>query len=77
MASLHEEILTECCRDRVPVTLFTMNGFQLRGIITGYDSEAVVLVSDGRQHMIYKHAISTLAPIKPLKAATPTWQMRD
>ena len=67
--NLQEAILKECCRDKVPVTLFLMNGFQLRGIITGYDSFVVVLVSDGRQQMIYKHAISTLAPIRPLKAA--------
>ena len=53
----------------MPVTLFLMNGFQLRGTITGYDSFVVVLVTDGRQQMIYKHAISTLAPMKPLKAA--------
>ena len=53
----------------MPVTLFLMNGFQLRGVITGYDSFVVVLVSDGKQQMIYKHAISTLAPMKPLKAA--------
>ena len=67
--TLQESILKECIRDRVPLTLFLMNGFQLRGVITGYDSFVVVLVSDGRQQMIYKHAISTLAPIKPLKAA--------
>ena len=66
--NLQEAILKECRRDKVPVTLFLMNGFQLRGVITGYDSFVVVLVSDGRQQMIYKHAISTLAPIKPLKA---------
>ena len=54
------------------MTLFLMNGFQLRGVITGFDSFVVVLVSDGKQQMIYKHAISTLAPIKPLKAAAPT-----
>jgi host factor-I protein len=47
-----------------------MNGFQLRGIITGYDSFVVVLVSEGKQQMIYKHAISTLVPIRPLKATT-------
>ena len=51
--------------------LFLMNGFQLRGTIIGYDSFVVVLVSDGRQQMIYKHAISTLVPMKPLKAAIP------
>ena len=70
--TLQEAILNEVRRDRVPVTLFLMNGFQLRGVITGFDSFVVVLLSDGKQQMIYKHAISTLAPMKPLKAATPT-----
>ena len=67
--NLQDAILREVIRDRVPLTLFLMNGFQLRGIITGFDSFVVVLVSDGKQQMIYKHAISTLAPMKPLKAA--------
>ena len=67
--NLQEAILKEVCRDRVPVTMFLMNGFQLRGFFTGFDSFVVVLVSDGKQQMIYKHAISTLAPMKPLKAA--------
>ena len=67
--NLQESILKEVRRDKVPVTLFLMNGFQLRGVITGYDSFVVVLVSDGKQQMIYKHAISPLAPMKPLKAA--------
>ena len=67
--NLQDAILKEVRRDKVPVTLFLMNGFQLRGIVTGFDSFVVVLVSDGRQQMIYKHAIATLAHIKPLKAA--------
>ena len=70
--NLQEAILKEVCRDRVPVTMFLMNGFQLRGFVTGFDSFVVVLVSDGKQQMIYKHAISTLAPMKPLKAAATT-----
>ena len=60
--NLQEAILKEVKREKVPVTLFLMNGFQLRGIITGFDSFVVVLVSDGKQQMIYKHAISTIAP---------------
>ena len=68
--NLQDSILKEVIRDRVPVTMFLMNGFQLRGFVTGFDSFVVVLVSDGKQQMIYKHAISTLAPMKPLKAAT-------
>ncbi len=67
--NLQEAILSEVRKEKVPVTLFLMNGFQLRGVITGYDSFVVVLVSDGKQQMIYKHAISTLAPMKPLKSA--------
>ena len=70
--NLQDAILKEVRRDKVPVTLFLMNGFQLRGTITGYDSFVVVLVTDGRQQMIYKHAISTLAPIRPQKAAAAT-----
>ena len=66
--NLQDAILKEVRRDKVPVTLFLMNGFQLRGIITGFDSFVVVLVTDGKQQMIYKHAISTLAPMKPLRA---------
>ncbi len=69
---LQDAILEEVCRDKIPVTLFLMNGFQLRGIVAGYDCLVVVLVSEGKQQMIYKHAISTLAPIRSLKAVSPS-----
>ena len=69
--NLQDAILQEVRRDKVPVTLFLMNGFQLRGTIVGFDSFVVVLVSEGRQQMIYKHALSTLAPMKQLKSAGP------
>ena len=67
--NLQDAILSEVIREKVPVTLFLMNGFQLRGTVTGFDDFVVILVSEGKQQMIYKHAISTLAPIRPLKAA--------
>ena len=66
---LQEAILKECCRDKIPATLFLMNGFQLRGIITAFDEETVVLISEGKQQMIYKHAISTLAPMRTIRSA--------
>ncbi len=71
-STLQDAILKEATAEKVPVTLFLMNGFQLRGTVTGYDSSVVVLVSEGKQQMIYKHAISTLAPIRTLKAAATT-----
>ena len=70
--TLQDAILSEVKRERIPLTLFLMNGFQLRGTVTGYDSFVVVLVTEGKQQMIYKHAISTLAPIRTLKAAQST-----
>ncbi len=67
--SLQDEILREAMKEKVPVTLFLMNGFQIRGIVTGFDDDVIVIVTDGKQQMIYKHGISTIAPIRPLKAA--------
>ena len=65
--NLQDAILKEVRREKVPVTMFLMNGFQLRGVVTGYDNFVVVLTTDGKQQMIYKHAISTLVPIRPLR----------
>lgn len=69
--NLQDAILREVRKERVPVTLFLMNGFQLRGTITGYDNFVVLLVSEGKQQMIYKHAISTLVPIRAVRAVSP------
>ena len=65
-ANLQDLFLLRARRDKVPVTLFLMNGLQMRGVITGFDAFVVVLDSDGRQQIIYKHAISTIAPLSPI-----------
>ena len=66
-ANLQDMFLLRARRDNVPVTLFLMNGFQMRGVITGFDAFVVTLDSDGRQQVVYKHAISTIAPARPLE----------
>ena len=48
------------------VTVFLVNGFQMRGLVTGFDSFTVVLDSEGKQQLIYKHAISTIVPMHPV-----------
>ena len=58
--NLQDLFLLRIRQDRLPVTLFLMNGFQMRGIVTGYDPFVVVLDSDGRQQVIYKHAVSMI-----------------
>jgi host factor-I protein len=55
--------LTKVRKQSIPVTVFLVNGFQLRGTVTGFDNFTVVLDTEGRQQVIYKHAISTIAPL--------------
>ena len=64
--NLQEIFLTQLRRERRPVTMFLMNGFQMRGYVTGFDSFSVVLSSDGKQMFVYKHAISTITPERPV-----------
>ena len=65
--NLQDTILSEMLENKVPANFFLMNGFQIRGIITAYDSVVIVVVTDGKQQVFYKHAISTIAPMRPLK----------
>ena len=64
IANLQDLFLLSARRNRTSVTVFLVNGFQMRGSVTGFDSFTVVLLSEGRQQMIYKHAISTVAPVR-------------
>lgn len=64
--NLQEIFLTRARKQNIPVTMFLMNGFQLRGNVTGFDSFTVVLSTDGKQQVIYKHAISTIVPLHPI-----------
>ena len=65
--NLQDTFLNQVRRDRTNLTVFLMNGFQMHGIIRGYDGFTVVLDSDGRQQLIYKHAISTIIPPRPVE----------
>ena len=65
-ANLQDIFLTKVRKQAVSVTVFLRNGFQLRGVITGFDSFSLVLDSDGRQQFIYKHAVSTIVPLRPI-----------
>ena len=62
-ANLQDIFLTKARKQGVPLTVFLVNGFQMRGVVTGFDSFVVILESDGKQQMLYKHAISTIVPI--------------
>lgn len=62
--NLQDTFLNHLRKNNVFVTVFLLNGFQLKGLIKSYDNFTVLLESEGKQNLIYKHAISTFAPAK-------------
>jgi len=69
-ANLQEAFLNNIRRDNVPVTMYLVNGVQLKGTVKGFDSFTVVLENDGKQSMVYKHAVSTISPMRPVEWMT-------
>jgi len=61
--NLQDAFLTLARRKNVPLTVFLVNGFQMRGTVRGFDPFVVLLDVEGRQQMLYKHAISTVVPL--------------
>ena len=64
--NLQDIFLNVARKNKIQVTLYLINGFQLKGNVTGFDSFTVVLNCDGKQMMIYKHVISTITPLNPI-----------
>ena len=64
--NLQEIFLTQVRREHRSVTMFLMNGFQMRGYVTGFDAFTVNPPPDGKQQVVYNHAISTLVPARPV-----------
>ncbi|CAM3730068.1 RNA chaperone Hfq [Mesobacillus thioparans] len=62
--NIQDQYLNQLRKDNINVTVFLLNGFQLRGQIKGFDNFTVLFESEGKQQLVYKHAISTFAPQK-------------
>ncbi|SDB89365.1 RNA-binding protein Hfq [Pelagirhabdus alkalitolerans] len=60
--NIQDQYLNALRKDHIQVTIFLTNGFQLRGVVKGFDNFTVLLETDGKQQLIFKHAISTFAP---------------
>ena len=63
---LQDTFLNEARRQKTPVTVYMTNGFQQRGIVCAFDGYTVLLAFEGKQYFIYKHAVSTIVPLKPV-----------
>jgi host factor-I protein len=62
--NLQDVFLNQIRKDNIPVTIYLVNGFQLKGLVKGFDNFTVVLDYEGKQQMVYKHAISTIMPMR-------------
>ena len=64
--NLQDTFLNTARHEKIFLTVFLVNGFQLKGTVAGFDSFTVELNADGKQHLVYKHAISTIIPSKAI-----------
>lgn len=62
--NLQDSFLNQVRKDNIAVTIYLINGFQLKGSVKGFDNFTVILEIEGKQQMVYKHAISTIAPMR-------------
>lgn len=64
--NLQDGFLNQVRKEGIAVTIYLINGFQLRGLVKGFDNFTIILDSDGKQEMVYKHAVSTIMPARVL-----------
>ena len=67
--NLQDNFLNQVRKEGIPVTIHLVNGFQIKGMVRGFDNFVVMVDAIGRQQMIYKHAITTITPAQPVKMA--------
>lgn len=59
---IQEAFLDQICRKKIPVTVYLINGFQIRGVLAGFDHFTLLVNQEQKQQIIYKHAVSTISP---------------
>lgn len=74
--NLQDSFLNQIRKDNIPVTIYLINGFQLKGLVRGFDNFTVVLDSDGKQQLVYKHAVSTITPFRTVNLNQGTVDQR-
>ncbi|MDR0943365.1 MAG: RNA chaperone Hfq [Ruminococcus sp.] len=64
--NLQDVFLNQVRKEKIPVTVYLTNGFQFKGIVRGFDTYSIIVDSEGKQELIFKHAVSTIMPVKPV-----------
>ncbi len=69
--NLQDTFLNKVRKENVPILVYLVNGFQIRGTVVGFDNFTVILEVENKQQMIYKHAISTITTVENIKIMIP------
>lgn len=64
--NLQDVFLNTIRKEHIEVTVFLTNGYQIKGVIKGYDNFVIMIETDGNQQVVYKHAVSTIRPSRPV-----------
>ena len=72
-----DTILNQVRKDSMSVTVYLTNGFQIRGVVKGFDNYVILVESEGKQQMVYKHAVSTIIPSKPIEGLLEAYMKGD
>jgi host factor-I protein len=70
--NLQDIFLNQARIDKIAVTIFLTNGYQFKGIVRGFDNYTIVLDNDGKQNLVYKHAVSTIVPARQISVLEST-----
>ena len=75
--SYQDTVLNQVRKENMSVTVYLTNGFQIRGIVKGFDNYVIIVEAEGKHQMIYKHAVSTIAPQKSLSELFDAYEKVD
>ncbi|PWI58257.1 RNA chaperone Hfq [Sulfoacidibacillus thermotolerans] len=67
LANIQDNFLNQIRKESIPVVVYLVNGFQIRGVVKAFDNFTVVIESEGKQQLIYKHAVSTFTPSRNVR----------
>ena len=62
LMNLQDSFLNHVRKESLPVVIYLVNGFQIRGLVRGFDNFTVIIENEGKQQLVYKHAVSTISP---------------
>ena len=71
LMNLQDSFLNHVRKENLAVVIYLVNGFQIRGLVRGFDNFTIIIENDGKQQLVYKHAVSTISPIADITIMQP------